>query len=188
MQWHANMECVTLQIHAENVEHTAQHKPKSNCFPLSSPWNNIQNIALPPVVPKLLTKTHTLQTFVKTYTHILNMLPCKMGHFTSQNQVPEKTHKRASSFPHAQDPKLTIFSNCVYNSDRGAGGFEWQRRQRPILTTYTIHYIRAALSRLAATEHSLIYMIIGGRRAQRDNKGETQHNAELRLQTEWSEM
>lgn len=39
-----------------------------------------------------------------------------------------------------------------------------------------MQYIRAALSLLAATKHSLIYMIIGGCGARRD-KGETQNNA-----------
>lgn len=47
-----------------------------------------------------------------------------------------------------------------------------------------MHYIRAALSCPATTEHSLIYMIIGGRRARRDNKGEMQRDAKWCLQSD----
>lgn len=100
----------------------------------------------------------------------------------NKNQVTDKTHQHASSFPQTRGPKKTrtIFSDCVYNQGRGAGGFDWQRRQGAILPTHTMHYIRAGLSRLATTEQSLIYMIIGGRGARRDNKAD----AKWCLQTE----
>lgn len=130
----------------ENLEGIVQLKPSSSSFP-----------------------------FLK-YTHTMYTLRCKIAHFTSQNQVIEKTHKKASSFPQTQGPKKKNTHNlqwlCLQPGKRSRR-LEWQRRQGPILTTYTMHYIRATLFCLPATEHSLIYMIIGGRRAQRDNKGKT---------------
>lgn len=69
------------------------------------------------------------------------------------------------------------FSSRIQGAE-GAGGVTG-RRDRDPLTQHTMQYIRAPLSLLAATKHSLIYMIMGGCGARRGNKGGTGNNAQL---------
>lgn len=89
-------------------------------------------------------------------------------------------HANFSHFTTKATLNFSLFSsskNRFSSRTEGAGGLTGRRNRDP-LTQHTMQYIRAALSLLAATKHSLIYMIIGGCGARRGNKGGTRNNAQ----------
>lgn len=84
----------------------------------------------------------------------------KHSDVTSQNQLSDKINQRISN--PRNNNKNTNFCERVYNQHRNMGSLTGKRRQGPILPTHTMRYNSTALPRLATTERSLIYMIIGG--------------------------
>ncbi len=102
---HADMECESAQILAENLEQTVEFKPSSNVF--SSTWNNIR---AQDIRTTDLASTHVKTHTYTTRTHMQNGLL----HITKLSYC-EKTDKHKLSFPQIRGlKKLTNDSDCVY--------------------------------------------------------------------------